>query len=127
MMKFNEIIRLPEFERDLKKLSKKYRSLEDDLQNFIDTALYLYHKNSINTGEFYRIPDLKLNTDNPKIYKAKKFACRSLKGTGSKSGIRVIHAYFDDLDRIELVEIYHKSDKELEDRERILKYYKAKC
>jgi len=126
-MKFNEIIRLPEFERDLKKLSKKYRSLEDDLQNFIDTALYLYHKNSINTGEFYRIPDLKLNTDNPKIYKAKKFACRSLKGTGGKSGIRVIHAYFDDLDRIELVEIYHKSDKELEDRERILKYYKVKC
>ena len=126
MTKFNEIVRLPEFERDLKKLSKKYRSLEDDLQNFINTALYLYHKKDINTCELYRIPDLKLGTDNPRIYKARKFACRSLKGTGSKSGIRVIYAYFEDTDKIELIEMYHKNDKELEDRERISKYYKVK-
>jgi mRNA-degrading endonuclease RelE of RelBE toxin-antitoxin system len=126
MTKFNEIVNLPEFERDLKKLSKKYRSLEDDLQNFISTALYLYHKKDINTCELYRIPDLKLGTDNPKIFKARKFACRSLKGTGSRSGIRVIYAYFEDIDRIEFIEIYHKNDKELEDRERILKYYKVK-
>jgi len=39
------------------------------------------------------------------------------------SGIRVIYAYFEDDDRIELVEIYFKGDKENEDRKRILKYY----
>jgi len=57
------------------------------------------------------------------IYKARKFACKSLKGRGSHSGIRIIYAYFEDDDRIELVEIYFKGDKENEDRQRILKYY----
>ena len=59
---------------------------------------------------------------NSKIYKAKKFACRSLKGKGVQSGIRVIYAYFEKEDKIELIEIYYKGDKENEDRERILKY-----
>ena len=59
----------------------------------------------------------------PKIYKARKFTCKSLKGRGSYSGIRIIYAYFKDDDRIELVERYFKGDKENEDRQRILKYY----
>jgi hypothetical protein len=62
--------------------------------------------------------------ESPKIYKAKKFACRSLKGKGVQSGIRVIYAYFEEKDKIELIEIYYKGDKENEDRERILRYYK---
>ena len=49
--------------------------------------------------------------------------CRSLKGCGVHSGIRVIYAYFEEEDRIELVKIYYKGDKEVEDRERILDYY----
>jgi len=35
----------------------------------------------------------------------------------------VIYAYFEKQDKIELVEIYFKGDKENEDRLRILKYY----
>jgi len=31
-----------------------------------------------------------------------KFACRSLKGKGVQSGIRVIYAYFEEKDKIEL-------------------------
>lgn len=69
----------------------------------------------------FQVPDLKI--ESPKIYKAKKFACRSLKGRGVQSGIRVIYAYFEEQDRIELIEIYYKGDKENEDRERILKHY----
>jgi len=65
-----------------------------------------------------------LRVENPKIFKSKKFACRSLKGKGVQSGIRVIYAYFNEEDRIELIELYYKGDKEIEDRERILKYYK---
>jgi hypothetical protein len=42
---------------------------------------------------------------------------------GVQSGIRVIYAYFEEKDKIELIEIYYKGDKENEDRERILKYY----
>jgi hypothetical protein len=37
---------------------------------------------------------------------SKKLACRSLKGKGVASGIRVIYAYFEQEDVIELVEIY---------------------
>ena len=41
-------------------------------------------------------------------------------GKGVRSGIRVIYAYFEERDKIELLEIYYKGDKETEDRERIL-------
>jgi hypothetical protein len=65
-----------------------------------------------------------LNLEMPKVYKAKKFACRSLPGKGVYSGIRVIYSYYPDIDKIELIEIYYKGDKENEDRERILRYCK---
>jgi hypothetical protein len=54
---------------------------------------------------------------------AKKFACKSLKGKGAKSGIRIIYAYFEQEDTIEFIEIYFKGDKENEDKERIKKYF----
>jgi hypothetical protein len=59
-----------------------------------------------------------------KIFKAKKFACRSLKGKGVASGIGVIYAYFEQEDVIELVEIYYKGEKENEDRNRLLRNYR---
>ena len=121
MKKFNEISRLPEFEKDIKKLHKRFKTIIEDLKIFIETQLYLYHKLNIDNRGIFQIPNLHI--DNPKIYKAKKFACRSLKGKGVNSGIRVIYAYFEEEDKIELIEIYYKGDKENEDRERILKYY----
>jgi hypothetical protein len=76
----------------------------------------------IDNKGIFRIPGLQI--ENPCVYKAKKFACRALKGKGAKSGIRIIYAYFETEDRIELVEIYYKGDKENEDLSRILKHYK---
>jgi hypothetical protein len=64
-----------------------------------------------------------LSIKGPRVYKARKFACRSLKGKGAHSGIRVIYAYIEQNDKIELIEIYYKGDKENEDRERILTRY----
>ena len=124
MMKkvFNEVRRLAEFEKDLKKLSKKFRTLEDDLQTFIQKQLNLYHKLHIDNKGILPISDLGIIY--PKIFKAKKFACRSLKGKGVTSGIRVIYAYFVQEDVIELLEIYYKGEKENEDRNRILKNYR---
>ncbi len=119
---FNEISRLPEFEKDIKKLLKRFKTLEDDLNIFIEKELNLYHKLKIDNKGIFQIPGLQV--ENPKIYKAKKFASRSLKGKGVQSGIRVIYAYFEKEDKIELIEIYYKGDKENEDRERILRYYK---
>lgn len=119
---FREISRLPEFEKDLKKLSKRFKTLEDDLEIFVKTELKLYHKLDIDNKGIFQIPSLGI--EEPPIYKAKKFACRALKGKGVQSGIRVIYAYFKDADKIEFVEIYFKGDKENEDKDRILKHYK---
>jgi hypothetical protein len=119
---FREISRLPEFEKDLKKLSKRFKTLEEDLEIFVKTELKLYHKLDIDNKGIFPIPSLGI--EEPPIYKAKKFACRALKGKGVQSGIRVIYAYFKDVDEIEFVEIYFKGDKENEDKDRILKHYK---
>jgi len=54
----------------------------------------------------------------------RKFACRSLKGRGVQSGIRIIYAYFEEKDKIELIEVYYKGDKVSENRQRILRHYK---
>ena len=106
----------------MRKLLRRFRTLEDDLEIFINTEVNLYHKLRYDNKGIFPIASLRIET--PKIYKAKKFACRSLKGKGVHSGIRVIYAYFGKEDRIELIEIYYKGDKENEDRARILKYYK---
>ena len=118
---FKEVRRLAEFERDLRKLSKKFRTLDEDLETFIQNQLNLYHKLNIDNKGVYPIPDLGI--EYPKILKAKKFACKSLKGKGVASGIRIIYAYFEKEDIIELVEIYYKGQKGKEDKNRILKNY----
>ncbi len=121
---FKEVVTHQGFRRDMKALSKRFRSLPEDLQTFLDAALMLYHKVG---GAYAESQDIRqvsgLGFIAPKIYKARRFACKSLKGRGSRSGIRVIYAYFEDLDRIELIEIYFKGDKENEDRERIKTLY----
>ena len=123
-MKFKEINRLPEFEKDFKKLLKRYRTLEDDLENFIKAQLYPYHKLEKDIGSIFHIPNLRI--EHPKIFKAKKFTCRSLHGKGAYSGIRIIYAYCEIEDRIDFIEIYYKGDKENEDKARIKKIYYKK-
>jgi len=119
---FNEIRKLPEFEKDFKKLSKRFPTLLEDLETFIQTQLNLFHKLKIDNKGVVPISGLRI--ENPTIFKAKKFSCKSLKGKGVQSGIRVIYAYFQDEDVIEFIEIYYKGDKGGEDRKRIMKYYK---
>ena len=118
---FEDISYLPEFEEELGKLGKRFRTIREDLEIFVDKQLYLYHKLKIDNHGIFQITGLSI--DDPKLFKAKKFACRSLPGKGVQSGIRVIYAYFEKQDKIELVEIYFKGDKETEDRRRIAKYY----
>jgi hypothetical protein len=119
---FKQITQIPEFEKDLKKLLKRYPSLEDDLRMFIKVAMNAFHKQKINSSAIIHISDLGIHS--PKIFKANKFACKALKGKGAQSGIRVIYAHHEDADWIEFIEIYYKGDKENEDRERILRKHK---
>jgi len=116
---FVDIKRQPEFKRDAKRLCKKFRSY---LDTFIERQLKLYHKLGIDNMGVVPMPNLGISY--PAIYKAKKFACKALKGKGSASGIRAVYAYFKEEDRIEFIEVYYKGEKENEDRARILKYYK---
>jgi len=119
---FSEVRRLPEFEKDFKRLLKKFGTLKEDLQVFIEKQLNLFHKLGQDNRGCVRISDLGITY--PHIYKARKFACKSLKGKGAASGIRVIYAYHPQEDIIEFIEIYYKGDKANEDRGRILQKYK---
>ena len=109
-MDFNQ---LPEFEKDLKFLLKKYRTLNEDL-NEIKTIL---RKKPLERLQFsFRIDNLSLET---RIIKVRKIACKSLKGKGVNSGLRLIYAYFPNEEKITFIELYHKNYKENEDRQRI--------
>ncbi len=118
---FKQITHVPEFEKDLKKLAKRFTSLEDDLKIFIKVAMNAFHKQNVDSKAIFHISDLGIHS--PTIYKAKKFACKALKGKGARSGIRVIYAYHEDQDKVEFIELYYKGNKEIENRERIVKYY----
>ena len=122
MKKFTEIKKLPEFEKEFKKLLKKFQSLDEDLDVFIDKQLVLTHKLGVDNGGVVRIAGLGI--EEPKVYKAKKFACKSLKGKGAQSGIRIIYSYSSTRDVVEFIEIYYKGDKENEDRARIVGQYR---
>ena len=124
MTRFRSVVEHRQFKKDFKKLLKRYGTLKEDLANFIKFQLCLFHKEKIDNKGVFRISGLGIEA--PEIYKARKFACRALKGTAALSGIRVIYAYFEKEDKIELVEIYYKGDKANEDRQRINDLYSQK-
>lgn len=94
------------FEKQIKKLIKKYRSLEEDLEIVQKYAIEAFHKHGINNESVWLVP--KFDKKTIQIYKVKKFACKALKGKGVKSGIRVIYAFYPDQLKVEFLEIYFK-------------------
>ncbi len=119
---FKEVTYCQEFEKDFKKLLKRFPSLEEDLNVLLKAQIALYHKLNIDNKGIVRISNLGIST--PDIYKVRKFACKSLKGSGANTGLRLIYAYFEKEDRLELIEIYFKGNKAKENRKRIYKYFK---
>ncbi len=109
---------LPEYQKDLKKLLKKYRTLISDVE---DVKKVLSVRPDAQEPFSFRIDGLGIESC---VIKVKKIAGDSFKGKGSSSGFKLIYAYFKEIPKIVLVELYHKSNKENEDRERILKYFK---
>ncbi len=95
---------LLEFEKDFEKLLKKYLSLEEDL-NILKQLLGKYPKGFLPI--IFPISDLGIKT---KIFKVRKFRCKSLKGSGSNSGIRIIYALLEEEQKIEFIEIYFKGN-----------------
>ncbi len=109
-MTFDE---LAAFKKDLKYLLKKYRTLNEDLA---EVKTILKKKPDERPPFSFRIDGLGVETC---VIKVKKIACKALKGKGVNSGLRLKYAYFPDELKITFVELYHKNDKENEDRERI--------
>jgi hypothetical protein len=110
------------FRKDLKKLLKRYNTLESDLEVAKINAIELCHLKRIDNHSVFQIPGY--NTDQIKVYKIKKFACRALKGRGAKSGLRVIYALHLDTMKIVFIEMYYKGDQPNEDQARIKDYLK---
>ena len=111
-----------EFEKELKQLSKKYKSIYDDffafklfLKNIIENWQNIELFNIIQINWLWK--DIILP-----VYKVRKFTCQSLK---SDKKLRLIFTYdknSGEIQFIEFLEIYAKADKAVEDRERIKKY-----
>ena len=112
-----------EFSRDFKKLLKKFPSLNDDLAVVKQYDIELLHLQKINKNGIFKIASVG-NKEDIQFFKIKKFACKALKGRGSKSGIRVIYAFHCGNSKVDFIEIYFKGEKENEDHERIKDYLK---
>ena len=111
------------FQKDLKKLLKKYRTLEEDLETAKTNAIELYHIKQIYNDSIFPIPNF--CTDKIQVCKLKRFACRSLKGRGVKSGIRVIYAFHTETHKVDFIEMYFKGEKQNQDDERITDYLRS--
>lgn len=114
MIKF---INLPEFDKDFKKLEKRYRSLSEDFDLFKKILDSIYQSLIGNANVFVLIESF--CGENFTSNKVRKFTCKALKGKGNQSGIRIIFVYEKEKQQITFVEIYYKGDKENEDKERL--------
>ena len=110
MSRFDTCIK---FEKEFERLSKKYKTLSDDLEKFKEVLLA--HPTGI--GKNFTIIHV---MGDIKIVKA-RMACRTLRDRS----LRVIYAYHEQEQKITLIELYYKGDKENEDRGRIEQYLKA--
>jgi hypothetical protein len=109
MSRFN---RTKEFEREYKRLKKKYRSLDGDFE-LLEKVLELYPVG--NSQKFNVLHEV----DGIKIVKV-RLACRDLR----QSSLRVVYAYEKDIVTFVYIELYFKGDKAREDSERYKKYLK---
>ena len=115
MIVFEEIA---PYKKDFKTLVKKYKTLADDLETVRKVLCVLPEDRPPFS---FRIDNLGIENC---VIKVKKMACKSLKGNGVNSGLRLVYAYFKDDNKIFFIEIYHKKDKKNEDRDRIMNYFK---
>ena len=110
------------FKRDLKRLLKKFETLESDLEVAKRDAIELFHLSKVNNFAVFPIPGF--CSEAVAVCKIKKFACKALKGRGARSGIRVIYAFHTEKMKVDFIEIYFKADQANEDKERIKAYLK---
>lgn len=104
---------LDAYQRDLKSLGKRYRSLPEDIAVVKQILAVMPDARPPFSFQITGVGEGNC------VVKVKKVACKSLKGKGVQTGLRLVYAFFKETDRIVLLEVYHKSDKENEDQRRI--------
>jgi len=104
---------LPEFEKDFKRLFKKYRTLRDDFEKF-KKILANY---PTGVGNNFVI----INSRSARRVIKARMACRTL----CDRSLRVIYAYSEINESFDFIELYFKGDKEREDAERIRCYLES--
>lgn len=109
----NSFSTLAEFDKEFKRLFKKYKSLNDDFEKFKKILLVSPAGIGKNFVIIYSVKTIK-------IAKA-RMACRALRDRS----LRIIYAYLEQEQKVEFIEIYFKGEKENEDRERIKEYLEA--
>jgi len=101
---------LPEFSKEFKRFSKKYKLLSGDLEEF---------KRVVNVAPLGNSKHFNIITRNEQCAAIKaRFFCRYLKG----SSLRIVYAFHFQSCKIEFIEIYLKSDKSNQDQKRIKEY-----
>ena len=118
--------KIPEFERDFKRLGKKFKTLDKDFELMKRMLLETHYLEGQPVSPRALVDIEGFCGENYKSKKVRKFTCASLKGKGGNSGIRVIFVYekTGDTHKITFVEIYFKGDQENENRERLAKFLK---
>ncbi len=122
MMSYEET---DKFARDFKKLLKKFSSLNDDFGISKKYTIELFHIKDVDNKGVFEIQGVG-NTAERKFFKIKKFQCKSLKGRGARSGLRVIYVYLPVEQKIIFIEIYFKAGQKNENRQRIIDFINKK-
>ncbi len=89
------IVTLPEFDKNVKKLAKKYKSIKNDLLSLTSEL-----KNNPKSGTYLFNNCYKIRLANSSV------------PTGKSKGFRVITYFIDEHSNIYLLAIYSKSDQE---------------
>lgn len=113
-MKIIKVTASEKFQKEIKKYSKKYRSLEDDLK-ILEQALCVFPKG--NESKHWNI----LKQDGEKYIFKIRLACKSLK----RESFRVIYYFDGETANLIFIELYFKGNKEKEDKKRIDEFWIA--
>lgn len=115
-----EIEEVEEFEKDIKKLEKKFPTIRKDIEVFRKVLTIDPRKLSGAVHISYQEVKIKPEVE---AYKARKFRCKSLKGRGCLSGLRVIYGFWPTSSKITLLEIYLEDKKKKDCNLQRLKAY----
>jgi hypothetical protein len=115
-MNFNET---SEFSKELKKLGKSYRSINDDLVEFKKVVAVLHLSEMAHLFQSNAYAKLSVSQTHT-VIKA-RFDCASL---GNKQLLRIVIITANDGSEALLIELYAKNVKSREDAARIKNYFK---